>query len=261
MNVRDNETENAPRVAIVTGAAGGIGQGIASHLVRCGYSVGLTDIDPVAVRSVTDDIAREAAGSVVGIAADLADPDSVSSAIATLAEKLGGYDVLVNCAGILQDARVPNMDPAVFRRVLAINLAGMLQTSSVSLPYLKASGSGRIISLTSRAWLGNFGSSNYSASKGGIAGVSRSFALSLAKSNVTVNCIAPGFIETPMSNSMPDEIVERVRQSIPVGRVGQPEDVARAVAFLADESAGYITGQTISVCGGRSISGSMRKSA
>jgi NAD(P)-dependent dehydrogenase (short-subunit alcohol dehydrogenase family) len=135
----------------------------------------------------------------------------------------------------------------------------MLTTTSAALPALRSSETGRIISLTSRAWLGNFGSTNYAASKGGIAGVSRSLSLALAADGITVNCIAPGFIETPMSNSMPDEIIERVRQSIPVGRVGQPIDVARTVAFLADSNAGYVTGQSIPVCGGRSISGSMRK--
>ncbi|MFD9667697.1 SDR family oxidoreductase [Rhodococcus sp. NPDC059968] len=259
MRSDDQRVAERPRVAFITGAAGGIGRGIAEHLAELGYSIGLSDISETGLRAVASDI-TEATGAAVSVrAADLADRESVQAAVDATVSRLGGLDVLVNCAGILKDARIEKMDPAVFRQVLEVNLIGMLTTTAAALPALRRSGTGRIISLTSRAWLGNFGSTNYAASKGGIAGVSRSLSLGLATDGITVNCIAPGFIETPMSNSMPDEIIERVRQSIPVGRVGQPVDVARAVAFLADADAGYVTGQSIPVCGGRSISGSMRK--
>ena len=253
-----NHPNGNARSAVVTGATGGIGRCIASYLADLGYDVGLTDLDSAAVDSVRNTLSSAVTTKVVGVAADLSQPNSVQLVVDSMAGELGGIDVLVNCAGILNDARVPKMEPELFRQVVSINLAGMLQTTAVAIPYLRASGSGRIVSLTSRAWLGNFGSSNYSASEGGIAGASRSLALSLASSNITVNCIAPGFIETPMSNSMPSEIIDRVRQSSPIGRVGTPQDVARTVAFLADKGGGYITGQTITVCGGRSISGSIR---
>lgn len=259
MSSDDQRVAKRPRVAFITGAAGGIGRGIAEYLAELGYSIGISDISEGALQAVANDITKATGVAVSSRAADLGDQESVQAAVDATVSRLGGLDVLVNCAGILRDARIEKMEPAVFRQVLQVNLIGMLTTTAAALPALRSSDSGRIISLTSRAWLGNFGSTNYAASKGGIAGASRSLALALATDGITVNCIAPGFIETPMSNSMPDEIIERVRQSIPVGRVGQPRDVARTVAFLADAGAGYVTGQSIPVCGGRSISGSMRK--
>lgn len=247
------------RTAIVTGAAGGIGVGIAKDLARLGYDVGISDVDDARLAEAADRIRPSTGPShIYSRAVDLRDRAATADAIDQLAADLGGVDVLVNCAGLLKDARVSAMSPDWFRHVLEINLGGMLSTTTAALPYLRESGSGRIISLTSRAWLGNFGSTNYAASKGAIAGVSRSLSLALADDNVTVNCVAPGFIETPMSQSMPDHILDRVRQSIPVTRVGVPYDVARAVSFLAAEEAGYITGQTLTVCGGRSIAGSLR---
>ncbi|MDV6293388.1 SDR family oxidoreductase [Rhodococcus aetherivorans] len=259
MNPDHQQSTPRARVAFITGAAGGIGRGIAEHLAELGYSLGLSDISEVALQTVANDIADATGVAVSARAADLADRQSIQAAVDATVADLGGLDVLVNCAGILEDARIEKMDPAVFRQVIEVNLIGMLTTTAAALPALRCSGSGRIISLTSRAWLGNFGSTNYAASKGGIAGVSRSLSLSLAPDGITVNCIAPGFIETPMSNSMPAHILDRVRHSIPVGRVGRPIDVARAVAFLGDANAGYVTGQSIPVCGGRSISGSIRK--
>jgi NAD(P)-dependent dehydrogenase (short-subunit alcohol dehydrogenase family) len=249
----------SPRCAFITGAAGGIGKGIALHLAAQGYRLAISDISGHALHQLLTDIGSHGMADIVAFEADLAVNASVHHAVNAAFEHFGGLDVLVNCAGILKDARVDRMAAATFRAVLDVNLVGMLNTTVAALPALRASGSGRVISLTSRAWLGNYGSINYATAKGAIAGVSRSLALSLAADGITVNCIAPGFIETPMSNSLPDRIIDRVRQSIPVGRVGRPSDVARTVAFLAAAEAGYVTGQTITVCGGRSISGSMRQ--
>lgn len=249
-----------PRRAFISGAAGGIGSGIASFLAARGYRLALSDISEPALQQLLADVEPHATADITTVRADLTDAASVTHAVSAAADRLDGLDVLINCAGILKDARFDKMAVATFRTVLEVNLVGMLNTTAAALPALRASGSGRVISLTSRAWLGNYGSANYATSKGAIAGVSRSLALSLAAHGITVNCIAPGFVETPMSNSLPDHIIERVRQSIPVGRVGHPTDVARTVAFLAATEAGYVTGQTITVCGGRSISGSMRTS-
>ncbi|MGW0162999.1 SDR family NAD(P)-dependent oxidoreductase [Mycobacterium sp. NPDC003323] len=246
------------RRALVTGAAGGIGQGIATHLAELGYALALSDVADDALRLVADRITTDTGTRVETMTANLAEAASVGPAVDAAADRLGGLDVVVNCAGVLKDARVAKMTAAQFRQVLQINLVGMLNTTAAALPALRASGTGRVVSLTSRAWLGNFGSANYAASKGAIAGVSRSLALQLAADGITVNCIAPGFIETPMSKSLPDNIIERIMKSIPVGRVGRPDDVARTVAYLAGPDAGYVTGQTITVCGGRSISGSLR---
>ena len=246
------------RRVFITGAAGGIGQGIAAHLAELGYVLALSDLSTDALQVLATRIGESTGAEAGAFPADLADAGSVRAAVDAASARFGGIDVVVNCAGLLKDARVDTMAAPVFRQVLHVNLVGMLNATAAALPSLRASGTGRIISLTSRAWLGNYGSSNYATSKGAIAGVSRSLALSLAPDGITVNCVAPGFIETAMSNSLPENIIDRIRQSIPVGRVGQPEDVARTVAFLAAPEAGYLTGQSITVCGGRSISGSMR---
>ncbi|MGE0220441.1 SDR family NAD(P)-dependent oxidoreductase [Mycolicibacterium sp.] len=248
---------SAPRRALLTGAAGGIGWGIATHLAELGYALALSDRSSESLAPLLTEVTGTAA-DVTCLPADLTDPQSVTAAVDAAVARFQGLDVVVNCAGVLKDARVETMTAATFQQVLQVNLIGMLNVTAAAMPALRRSGTGRVISLTSRAWLGNYGSSNYATSKGAIAGVSRSLALSLAADGVTVNCIAPGFVETPMSNSLPANILERVRRSIPVGRVGRPEDIARTVAFLAAREAGYLTGQTITVCGGRSIAGSMR---
>lgn len=258
MTISVTELNVCPRRALVTGAAGGIGQGITTYLAELGYALALSDISTDALRPLADRIASHSDTEVAIFAANLADASSAGRAVRAAGDRLGGLDVVVNCAGVLDDARLEKMSAAQFRRVLEVNLVGMLNTTAAALPDLRGSGTGRVISLTSRAWLGNFGSANYAASKGAIAGASRSLALQLAADGITVNCIAPGFVETPMSKSLPDNIIERIMQSIPVGRVGRPDDIARTVGYLAAPEAGYVTGQTITVCGGRSISGSLR---
>jgi len=171
----------------------------------------------------------------------------------TLSE-FGTLTALVNCSGWLKDHRVQDMPLDTFERLLDINFVGPLRLIEAVLPQMKRGGYGRVVSLASRAWLGNFGSCGYSAAKGAIIGASRSLALACAPHGITVNCVAPGFIDTPMSRSMPAHIVERVIGAIPVGRAGTVDDVGAIVSFLLGEDSGYITGQTILSCGGRSIS-------
>lgn len=177
MSSDEQRVAERPRVAFITGAAGGIGRGIAEHLAELGYSISLSDISETGLRAVAKDITEATGVAMSTSAADLADRESVQAAVDATVSRLGGLDVLVNCAGILKDARIEKMEPAVFRQVLDVNLIGMLTTTAAALPALRSSETGRIISLTSRAWLGNFGSTNYAASKGGIAGVSRSLSL------------------------------------------------------------------------------------
>ena len=161
---------------------------------------------------------------------------------------------LVNCSGWLKDHRVQEMPLDTFRRLLYINVVGPLRLVDAVIPHMERAGYGRIVSLASRAWLGNFGSSGYSAAKGALVGATRSLALQCAPHGITVNCVAPGFIDTPMSRSMPPHIVQRVVDSIPVGRAGTVDDVGALISFLVAEESGYVTGQTILSCGGRSIS-------
>jgi 3-oxoacyl-[acyl-carrier protein] reductase len=250
---------NRTLTGILTGAAGGIGSEIALRLAAEGARLVITDLDRGGLERVVEESAsrNNGAGKLIPVEGDATDPALADKLVSAALEAFGQIDVLVNCSGWLKDDRVQNMLPDLFSRLLDINLVGPLRLVSAVIPHMKAQRYGRIVSLSSRAYLGNFGSSGYSAAKGALVGATRSLALSCAPYGVTVNCIAPGFIDTPMSRSMPPHIVERVIGSIPVGRAGTVDDVGALVSFLAGEHSGYITGQTILACGGRSISGAL----
>jgi 3-oxoacyl-[acyl-carrier protein] reductase len=234
------------RTALVTGGAGGIGRGICARLAADGARVVVADLDPAAVEAVVDGVDGVLHPAVL----DVTDPGSRGH-VAEQCGALGGVDVLVNCAGVLRDARIGRLDPALFRRLLEINLIGPLALTRLLVGPMAERGRGAVINLASRAWLGTFGSSAYSTAKGGLVGATRSLALELGPAGITVNAIAPGFVDTPMTDGLPPEVRRRTLAAIPVGRGGRPEDVAAAVAYLAD--APYVTGQVLVVCGGRSI--------
>jgi NAD(P)-dependent dehydrogenase (short-subunit alcohol dehydrogenase family) len=241
---------------ILTGAAGGIGRAIALRLAGEGARLVITDLDEAGLKRVADEFAAgaEMSGRLIPVAGNVLDADLGEKLADTALREFGEITALVNCSGWLKDDRIQNMPVDTFRRLLDINLVGPLRLIDAVLPHMKRGRYGRVVSLASRAWLGNFGSSGYSAAKGALVGATRSLALSCAPHGITVNCIAPGFIDTPMSRSMPANIVERVIESIPVGRAGTVDDVGALVSFLAGEESGYITGQTVVSCGGRSIS-------
>jgi 3-oxoacyl-[acyl-carrier protein] reductase len=233
-------------VALVTGGAGGIGRAIASRMALAGYTVVVGDLDADAVHG----IAATMPGAAHGVVLDVADADSRRAATAAC-DDLGGLDVLVNCAGVLRDARLAKLDPAMFRRLQDVNLLGPLALTRLAAAGMTRRGHGAVVNLASRAWLGTFGSTAYSTAKGGLVGATRSLALELGPGGITVNALAPGFVDTAMTDGLPPEIRRRTLDAIPVGRAGRPEDVADAVAFLAGAS--YITGQVLPVCGGRSV--------
>ena len=240
-------------VGIVTGAAGGIGSAIALRLASQGARLLITDLDERGLERVAAEH-HGTQGRLVPVAGDMQDARLGARLVDRALNEFGALNVLVNCSGWLKDHRVADMPLDTFQRLLDINFAGPLRLIDAVLPQMKRDGYGRVVSLASRAWLGNFGSSGYSAAKGAVVGATRSLALAYAPHGITVNCIAPGFIDTPMSRSMPPHIVERVIDSIPVGRAGTVDDVGAFVAFLVGEDSGYITGQTFLSCGGRSIS-------
>jgi acetoacetyl-CoA reductase len=235
------------RVAFVTGGTRGIGAGIAKRLQEEGYKVVVCDV-------VDDQISkfREETG-IPGYNINVADYNAVVDGVKKVEADVGPIDVLVNNAGITRDARFvkmtreKNWDP-----VIAVNLTSAFNTCNVILPGMTDRKWGRIINISSmNGQRGQFGQCNYSATKAGIIGLTRSLALECARNGVTVNAVAPGFILTEMTAGMPKEILDVEVQKIPVQRIGQPDDIAYAVIFLAADEASFITGQTISVNGGQ----------
>lgn len=235
-------------VAIITGAAGAIGSAIAERLAASGQPLALVDVSD-RVEQVAERLAGEGA-DVATCVVDIASSGAVDQ-IRTTANSLGDeIALLVNNAGITRDGRAGTMSAEDFRLVVDINLVT---------PLLLAEGlgeamadDGSIVNIASRAALGNFGQANYVTSKSGLIGATRALAIKFAP-RLTVNAIAPGLIDTPMTQAMPTDVLERLMSRIPAGRSGSPHDVAAVVAFLASKDAAYITGQLLPVCGGRSI--------
>ena len=234
--------------AIVTGAAGGIGRSICQRLAASGASIVAVDLADRLGEVVAD---LEAGGaSVVGVQADLTSGQGLDSVLAAVDVSNVPLRAIVNNAGITRDARLVNMATEDFRSVLEVNLGAAHRLIRKMLPRLQA---GAIVNISSRAYLGNFGQFNYSMSKGALVGLTRALALDLAPT-VRVNAVAPGLIGTEMSMAIPAEIRDKMVAAIPLGRMGLPEEVAEVVAFLVSEDSGYITGEVITVGGGRSLS-------
>ncbi len=235
-------------LAVVTGAAGGLGARIAGQLADEGHDLLLVDVDP-AVAETAAGLAR-AAGRSLSCTADLttdAGVDAVCDGVRELGRRIA---VLVNNAGITRDARVGALTEGDFRAVIEVNLVSAIRLS-LALDELLLDGAA-VVNMSSRASLGNFGQANYVASKSGLVGVTRALALRWAP-RVRVNAVAPSLIDTPMTQAMPERVLEKLVARIPAGRIGAPADVAAIVGFLASPASAYITGQVIVACGGRSI--------
>ena len=240
------------RVAVVSGSGNGIGKGIASRFAREGALVVVNDIDPSRVDDTVREI-RDQGDEAFGVAADVSDSHQVKTAFETVRKKFGRLDILVNNVGIVRDGFIRNMTDDDWDRVIRVNLRSYFLCSRSASQMMADQKYGRIINISSRAWLGGVGQANYSAAKGGIVSLPRTLALELASSGVTANCVAPGIIDTAMFWSMPEKARNRHLAAQPMKRLGAVADVAYACLNFADEEAAYITGQILYVCGGKSL--------
>lgn len=243
----------AGRAALITAAGSGIGKATAHKLAEWGAKVLVCDIDGDRVNRTVHDIVSSG-GEAVGFQADVSRKEEVSRMFDYMLAHFGGIDILVNNAGIGLDGKINEATEEDWDRVLDVSLKSTFLCSHFAAKSFIAQKYGRIVNISSRMWMGGIGQSSYSAAKGGVVSLTRTCAMELIEHGVTVNCIAPGAIASTVFDVMSPERQEQIlsRQFVP-GVIGRPEDVANAVAFFASDDAGYITGQVLHVCGGKSL--------
>ena len=238
------------RVAFVTGASRGIGRATALSLCRVGFDIVVASPEIERNEEVAQEI-RACSGEAMTVNLDVTSPESVKEAFAKALKDRGRIDVLVNNAGITRDGIAVRLKPAEWDLVLNLNLSGAFRCIQAVLPGMMRNRWGRIINISSVVGqAGAAGQANYSASKAGLIGLTKTLAQEMGSRGITVNAVAPGYIETDMTKVLPDEVKAKILAQVPLERIGKPEDVAAAVKFLASEDAGYITGHVLAVNGG-----------
>lgn len=241
---------NTKRIALVTGAAKGTGKAIVSRLVNENYFVIAIDVDERSGKKLIIEYDKK---KLQFAKADICKEKIVQHLFEKIVKEYKRIDVMVNNAGIIRDNMIWNMPLEDFDLVMNVNLKGTWLMCREAAKIMKQQNSGRIINISSRAWLGNRGQSNYSASKAGVIALTRVLALELGKYNVCVNAIAPGLIDTPLTQKLGKDVLQKLIEAQPTKTMGKPEDIASTVLFLASEQTQFITGQTIYVDGGKSI--------
>ena len=252
----EEEPDGGPRVALVTGGAGGIGRAIAAALHARGLLVAVADLEERAAERVASEL-REEGGAALGVAMDVTDSASVGTAVVTVGEQLGAVDVLVNNAGWDELRPFIETDEAFWRRVVDVNYLGALRVTRAVLPGMIEDSFGRIVSISSdAARAGSSLESVYAGAKAALIGFTKSLAREVARSGVTANVVCPGPTRTPMLAGIVEHdergarIIEAMSRAVPMRRLGEPDDIAAAVAYFVSDEAAYVTGQTLSVSGG-----------
>lgn len=242
------------QTAIVTGGSRGIGRAVAVRLAKDGMNLVINYRGNSAAAEETERMCRELGAEVLLVQGDVSRAEDCEKLAAQAKEAFGRVDVLVNNAGITRDGLLARMTEEDFRAVLDVNLVGPWNMIKAVNRIMMKQRYGRIVNLSSVTGLmGNMGQTNYAAAKAGILGMTKSYAREVAGRRITVNAVAPGFIDTDMTEAMPEGAKDKIITGIPMGRTGKPEDVAEAVAFLASEQAGYITGEVLRVDGGMAM--------
>ncbi|NMB80480.1 MAG: 3-oxoacyl-ACP reductase FabG [Ignavibacteria bacterium] len=237
------------KVAIVTGGAQGIGKATATKFIEEGASVVIWDVDDNKGNQLAAELSSK--GNAVYMKVNVAKFDEVEKAVQSIIVQFGKIDVLVNNAGILRDATLAKMTPEQWQQVIDVNLTGVFNCTKCVAPFMIEKQYGRIINATSVVGIyGNFGQTNYVATKSGVIGMTKVWARELGRKGINVNAIAPGFIATEMVASMPEKIINMMKEKTPVGRLGTPEDIANGYLFLASDEASFINGTVLSIDGG-----------
>ena len=243
----------ADRVCLITGGAAGIGRATAARFAQEGATVVIGDRDGAAVRSTVEALAVEGL-AIHGYELDVTDRAQIARVTAEIATRFGRIDVLVNNAGITRDARLQRMPEDWFDEVIDVNLKGVFNCTQAVVDQMLERGSGVILNASSVAGVyGNFGQSNYVASKFGVVGLTKTWAREFAPKGVRVNAVCPGFIATDMVKSIPEKVLENFRSQVWMRRLGKPEEIASVYAFLASDDAGYVNGAVLEVSGGVSV--------
>jgi 3-oxoacyl-[acyl-carrier protein] reductase len=243
----------AGKVSIITGAAQGIGLATALKFAHEGAIVVLCDVKQAAVDAAVAQC-KAAGAQAIGFVVDVTQRDMVDGAVKAVIEKFGRIDVLVNNAGITQDARLQKMTLEQFDRVIDVNLRGVFHCAQAVTDTMVAQGSGVILNASSVVGIyGNFGQTNYAATKFGVIGFTKTWSRELGPKGIRVNAVAPGFIATPILDSMPEKVIEDMVSRVPLKRLGRAEDIANVYAFLASDEASYVNGAVLEVSGGMTV--------